>query len=258
MSYIKKMLTACALGASALSFAQANANNIPSTLTIGIEDGYYPYEYLNEQGQFTGFDVELINYICADLGVTCKLDRGSFEGLIPNLLFKKTDMVVSALSITDERKKRVNFTSAYIDPIPGVYIVNNNSPLKSVSELKNIGVQQGTTLQVYLQEHVPNVTLRTYPSFDTAMLDLKGGRVQTVFESLDVANKYLKDPSQRVKVLGQPVYNPMISQGLGIAVRKEDTALLEALNKSIAKLKADGTLEKLKEKYGIDDKPLEQ
>ncbi|RIY33616.1 substrate-binding periplasmic protein [Psittacicella gerlachiana] len=247
--FIKKILTTCALGVSTVALAQAN--NLPSTLTIGIEDGYYPYEYLNEKGEFTGFDVELINYICADLGVTCKLDRGAFDGLIPNLLFRKTDMVVSALSITDDRKKRVNFTVPYIEPSAAVYIVNEDSNLQSIDELKNIGVQQGTTLLSYLQSEKKNVQLKTYPSFDTAMLDLKGGRVQTVFESLDVASKYLNDKSQKVKVLGAPVYSPLISQGTGIAVRKGDTNLLNALNASIEKLKADGTIDKLKAKYGI-------
>ncbi|WP_222987502.1 ABC transporter substrate-binding protein [Psittacicella hinzii] len=233
-----------------VSLVQAN---IPKTLVVGIEDGYYPYEYLDDKGNFTGFDVELIELICQELGINYRLDRGAFESLIPNLLFKKTDVVVSALSITDERKKRVNFTVPYVHPIPGVYLVNKESSYTNINELKTIGVQYGTTLQVYLDNQKLAGKLRTYPSFDTAMLDLKGGRVQTVFESLDVAGKYLNDPAQNLKVLGEPVYSPVISQGLGIAVRKDNPQLLEALNKAITTLEKNGTLKALKQKYNIVD-----
>ncbi|MFC6276265.1 substrate-binding periplasmic protein [Psittacicella hinzii] len=230
----------------------ARPEGVPAKLTIGIEDGYFPYEYLNEKGEFTGFDVELIKYICKQLETKCKLERGAFDGLIPNLLFKKTDLVVSALSITDERKKRVSFSTPYINPIPGVYVVSDNSKYKQVKELKVIGVQQGTTLAVYLQQQ-KGITIKTYPSFDTAMLDLKTGRIQAVFESEDVAQGYLTANKTKAHFLATKVFSPVVSQGIGIAVRHKDKQLLAAINKALAKAQSDGVLAKLKAKYKIVD-----
>ncbi|RIY39298.1 substrate-binding periplasmic protein, partial [Psittacicella hinzii] len=150
----------------------------------------------------------------------------------------------------DERKKRVNFSTPYVGAKPGVYIVNNSSPTKNISDLKVVGVQQGTTLASYLMT-LKGIEIKYYPSFDTAMLDLKGGRVEAVFESLDVAAKYLDDKSQKVQVLDEPIFDNIIGQGTGIAFRKSDKELLAKVNKALAKAKETGFLNELAQKYGV-------
>lgn len=257
MKLFQTFVTVTTLIASIFTSANVLANTPQRTLTIGIEDGYYPYEYTNEQGQFTGLDVELINFVCQQMQVKCVLKRGAFEGLIPELIFRKTDLVISALAITDERKKRIDFSTPYIEAKPGVFIVNQNNAPGQVEQLKVVGVQQGTTLAVYLKQALPkNVQIKMYPSFDTAMLDLKGGRVDAVFESIDVSAKYLNDQTNRVQVLGEPVYSDLISQGTAIAVRKGNTELLAQINAALEQARSQGLLTQLYAKYDLnqDDK----
>ncbi|WP_222987501.1 transporter substrate-binding domain-containing protein [Psittacicella hinzii] len=254
MTLFKKLLASVLVFATALTATNSFADTKPTrTLQIGIENGYFPYEYLDDQGNFTGFDVELINFVCAEIKANCVLNRGAFEALIPNLLFKKSDIVISALSVTDERKKRVAFSTPYISPKPAVYIVNNNTKLKDPKQVKVLGVQQGTTLAAYLKATLPsNVQVRYYSSFDTAMLDLKGGRLDAVFESSDVAQKYLASENDLVKTLGAPVYSDLISQGVAIAVRPTDKTLLAEINQALVKAKETGLLDRLYVKYNID------
>lgn len=227
---------------------------VPASLKIGIEDGYFPYEYLDQAGKFTGFDVEVIDYVCKDLMVECTLDRGAFDSLIPNLIYKKTDLVISALSVTDERKKRVAFSDTYVPPAYAVFLVPTNSKITDVNQIKNLGVQQGTTLATYLEKET-NYKVNYYPSFDLSMLDLlAGSRVDAVFESYDVAAKYLKEKADQIKILGEPVLNPTISQGTAIALRPADNTLRQAVNQALARAEADGTLPALRAKYGLDRK----
>lgn len=254
MSKFTKFFTICtALTATffANNLITTPAQAAPQVLQVGIENGYYPYEYLNDKGEFTGLDVELINYVCQQMNVKCELQRGAFEALIPNLLFKKTDIVISALSITEERKKRVAFSTSYVDAKPAVYVINRANQSKAVKDLKVIGVQQGTTLLSYLNT-LDGITIRQYPSFDTAMLDLGAGRLDAIFESLDVSAKYLEQERAKYSIAGEPVYSTIISNGTGIAVRKSDTKLLAQINQALAKAKETGFLQQLLTKYNLN------
>lgn len=244
------LLATLALGATFTTTATTAYAADNRKLVVGIEDGYFPYEYLNEKGEFVGYDVDVINYVCKEIKAQCTLARGTFDALIPNLLYKKTDLVISALSITDERKKRVEFSDVYVPAQKAGYIVNNNATYKNLGQLKTVGVQQGTTLAAYLRANT-KYNIKLYPSFDTAMLDLKGRRIDAVFESIDVASKYLADAKQQVKTFDKLVSDPLISQGTAIAFRKNDPLRLE-VNKAIAKGEKSGYFAQLRKKYGIE------
>lgn len=221
------------------------------TYIVGTEAGYAPYEFLDKDGKIVGFDIDLINYICSNIHAECKVKNIAFDSLIPSVKFKKIDMAIAALGATDKRKKIVDFSDEYLPGSSMSFVVLKNSAYKNPAELKNLGYQKGTLLGTYLKQKT-DYNLTGYDSYDLALLDLKSGRIQALVADTPVIKDFLKKDTM-LKTLGEPVRDPIFSKGFAIALSKSNPKLTEAVNKAIAQAKADGTIQKLQEKYGITD-----
>ena len=234
----KTLLTTILLGASVAASAQE--------LTFAMEPSYPPFETTNEKGEIIGFDVDLANAICKEIQATCKFKGEAFDALIPNLKAKRFDASISAIDITDARAKQVLFSDAYYDSTASYVTLKGKATLESA---KNVGVQNGTTFQQYTVAETKQYTTKAYASLQSAILDLKSGRIDMIFgDTAVLADMISKEPE--MQFVGEKVANKKyFGNGLGIAMHKSNKELAEQLNKGLAAIKANGEYQKIYDKW---------
>ena len=248
MALSRKIATAAALALTLF----AGASQAADKLVIGTDSTYPPFEYLDAGGQFLGFDMDIGRALCAQMKVECTFVSQEWDGIIPALQAKKFDMILSSMSITDERKKLVDFTDKIYNTPPAI-AVPKDSTAKSPDDLKGktIGAQTSTTHANYAEKHLPDAKLKLYPTSDEYKLDVAAGRVDAVIDDVVVLTQWVKskdgDCCKILTVL--PTDKVINGEGAGIAVRKGDDALREKINKAIAAIRADGTYKKIQDKY---------
>ena len=232
----KTLLTAILLGASVAASAQE--------LTFAMEPSYPPFETTNEKGEIIGFDVDVANAICKEIQATCKFKGEAFDALIPNLKAKRFDASISAIDITDARAKQVLFSDAYYDSTASYVTLKGK-----LESAKNVGVQNGTTFQQYTVAETKQYTTKAYASLQSAILDLKSGRIDMIFgDTAVLADMISKEPE--MQFVGEKVANKKyFGNGLGIAMHKSNKELAEQLNKGLTAIKANGEYQKIYDKW---------
>ena len=238
---MKKLLLTALLASTAF----ANAQDI----TFAMEPSYPPFEQTNEKGEIVGFDVDIANAICKEIQVTCHFKSQSFDSLIPSLIKGRGgfDAAISAIDITEARAKQVAFSDAYYESSASFIAVKGK--ITDLSQAKKVGVQNGTTYQQYVNAEAKQYTASSYASLQDAILDLKNGRIDIIFGDTDVLREmFTKNPE--LTFVGEKVTDKRyFNNGLGIAVKKSNTALVENLNKGIAAIKASGEYQKIYDKW---------
>ena len=240
---MKKLLLAAMLATAAFSATAADKINFGSSAT------YPPFESLDASNQIVGFDIDLANALCKQMQADCTFTNHAFDSLIPSLKFRKYDAVISGMDITPERSKQVAFSDPYY--ANSAVVIAKKGAFTSLADLKGkrIGMENGTTHQKYLQDKHPEIKTVSYDSYQNAIIDLKNGRIDGVFGDTAVVNEWLKTNPQLGPV-GEHVTDPQyFGTGLGIAVRPENQALLKKLNAALAAIKADGTYQKISDKW---------
>lgn len=221
-------------------------------LNFGLEATYAPYEFYDSTNTLVGFDIDIANKICEQLNYTCKFTNQSFDSLIPSLKTRRLDAAISALDMTPARKEQVDFSqSYYTNEAQFIGLKDTFKSLDSISELnqKRVGVQNGTTLQKYLLDKFPQINIISYDSYQYAVLDVKAKRIDAILIDSAAATEWLKKEPELVEV-GNRISDPdYIGSGLGIAVRKGNSALLEQFNQVLTNMKADGTYDQIYAKW---------
>ncbi|WP_417613888.1 ABC transporter substrate-binding protein [Oceanisphaera sp.] len=250
---MKKLLVAGAIMAS-LAAGAAQAKDW-ETVRFGIEGAYPPFSWTDENGELQGFDVDMANALCEQMAVKCELVAQDWDGIIPALLARKYDAIIAAMSITEERKRTVDFTGKYA-LVPNKFVAKKGTEL-DLSEAglkgKRVGVQIATTHDKYLTDNFgKDVNLVRYGTADEAYLDLKAGRVDYVFLDATAIEEGLlnKDGGDQFEFVGPSVTDEKwFGEGFGIAVRKQDQDLKNKLNKAIEALRDNGKYEAVNSKY---------
>ncbi|MFD1327078.1 ABC transporter substrate-binding protein [Mycoplana ramosa] len=249
---MQKKLVALAFAATTLLAASASAE----TLKIGTEGAYPPFNYQDSAGKLGGFDVDIGLALCAKMKVECEVVAQDWDGIIPGLQAKKYDMIIASMFITDERKKQVSFTDPYYlaamtHAAPkGANITDfTNEGMKG----KTIGAQSGTTQANYVTAMYPDADIKLYPTQDEVNLDMANGRLDVqvgdMIPLLDWVTKN-EDGKACCELIGEPITDKkFVGDGVGIAVRQEDNALRERLNQALKDIRADGTYQKINDKY---------
>ncbi|MCW9733357.1 lysine/arginine/ornithine ABC transporter substrate-binding protein [Avibacterium sp. 20-15] len=237
---MKKLLLATLLASSA---AMVQAQDI----TFAMEPSYPPFELTNEKGEIVGFDVDIANAICKEIEATCHFKSQAFDALIPSLIKGRGfDAAISAIDITEARAKQVAFSQPYYESSASFIAVKGKADLATA---KTVGVQNGTTYQQYANAEAKQYTTKSYASLQDAILDLKNGRIDLIFGDTDVLrDMFEKNPE--LTFVGERVTDKRyFNNGLGIAVNKSNTALVESLNKGIEAIKANGEYQKIYDKW---------
>ncbi|MCI7718184.1 transporter substrate-binding domain-containing protein [[Pasteurella] aerogenes] len=237
---MKKLLLATLLASSAMA---VNAQDI----TFAMEPSYPPFEMTNTQGEIIGFDVDIANAICKEIKANCSFKAESFDALIPSLIKGRGfDAAISAIDITEARAKQVAFSNSYYESSASFVGVKDKADLATA---KNIGVQIGTTYEQYATKEATQYTSSSYQSLQDAIKDLKGGRIQLIFGDTDVLRDMINKNPELAFVGERVTDKRYFNNGLGIAVNKSNTALLDSLNKGLAAIKANGEYQKIYDKW---------
>ncbi|MGE5337275.1 MAG: transporter substrate-binding domain-containing protein [Gemmatimonadota bacterium] len=237
----RELLALCAvvaLGCGGLARAQ-------DVIRVGTDATFPPFEY-SENGKRTGFDVDLIEAIAKTLNKKVEWIDIDFKGLIPGLLSKRFDVAASAIYITDERKKVVDFTDPYY---PGGLVImtrKGDTSIKGPEDLKGkkVTVQVGTKSVGFLKDNFPAVE-RVEVEKNQEMFQLvEIGRADAAVTGKPAAKLYA-----RTRGTLQVLDKQLTVEEYGYAIRKDEPQLLRQFNDALKKLKADGTYQKLVDKY---------
>ncbi|MCY9801893.1 ABC transporter substrate-binding protein [Vibrio scophthalmi] len=247
---MKKWLVVAALAATTLTgMAQAKEWK---TVRFGIEGAYPPFSWTEADGSLKGFDVDMANALCAEMAVKCKIVPQDWDGIIPSLLARKYDAIIAAMSITEERKKKIDFTGKYA-LIPNNFIAKKDAGLNfdNLAGVK-IGVQRATTHDKYLTDNYKDVEIVRYGSFDEAYLDLANGRIAAVLGDASALEEGVLNAKggDGYEFVGPSLTDPQwFGEGFGIAVRKQDKDLTKKLDAAILSLREKGIYQEIAAKY---------
>ena len=251
------------------------------TIRIGTEGAYPPWNNLNSAGELEGAEIDFGNEACKRMGVTCEWVTQDWDGIIPALLQGKYDIIIAGMSITEERKEKVNFTTGYMTDgarfavlknsglanlnIAGMAKVNLNNAggkeqaaigqLIAAMDGKTVCVQSSTIHQNFLEKHMSGaVDVKLYQAVDDHNLDLAAGRCDAVLADVGSIIDFMEsDGGVDVAFTGPTFSGGVFGDGVGGAVRKEDTDILEMWNAAIAEMSKDGTTAEItKEWFGRD------
>ncbi|CAD7286306.1 transporter substrate-binding domain-containing protein [Campylobacter suis] len=230
-------------------FAAASISLFATELKIGTAANYPPFEYIDEQNKITGFDIDLVDELSRRLDFKFKIVNMSFDGLIPALKAGKIDVIASAMSATDDRRKSIDFTNSYYIT-ENIYIRKaNNAEVKDKESLngKRVGVQQGT-----VQELAANAIAgaKVVLAEDTAplVMGLKAGKFAALIFDSSIGYGYLKKNPD----LEEFYKESDGSEGFSMAFDKgKNTELIAKINAAFEEMKKDGSYDKLLEKYDL-------
>ena len=225
------------------------------SVKIATEGAYPPFNSIDANGKLVGFDVDIANELCARMQAKCEIVAQDWDGIIPGLLEKKYDAIVASMSITEERKQKVDFTDKYYNT-PAKFVAKKGAGLQITKEGltgKTIGVQVSTIHENFVRDNFGDVaTIKAYDTQENANLDLAAGRLDAILaDSVALDIGFLKtDAGKDFEFVGPDFTDPKwFGDGAGIAVRKGEPDLLNALNDGIKAIRADGTYQKIQSKY---------
>ena len=240
---MKKILLASLIGVvSSHALAQQDIKFV-------MEATYPPFEFMDENNQIQGFDVDLANALCDEMKANCTFHNQAFDSLIPALKFKRYDAAISAMDITEARLEQVNFSNAYYDNSAAFISLEGKVADQAALKGKRVGVQNGSTHQSYLIEQMPGVTAVPYSSYHDAFLDMKNGRIDSVFGDNAVVAEWFKR-DDNLAYVGDNITNAKyFGNGFGIAVNKDNQVLTDKLNSALKVVMANGVYEEIYTQY---------
>lgn len=237
-------LVAAGCGSSSSSSGSTSSSGSGEPLTVGSDIPYPPFEQ-GKPGNYTGFDVELVEAIAEKMGRTAEFEDTSFETIFAFLGQGKFEAVASAATITPEREKTVDFSNPYYLSEQAI-LVKEGGTIDSVAGLKGatIGVQKGTTGEEFVEEKGEAGELRSYSSGPDAVNALNSGTVEAVVIDIPVAENAVKESSGLEISAAIPT-----EEEYGIAVAQGETELLEEINEGLKETMEDGTYAKIYKKW---------
>lgn len=223
-------------------------------LTVAMELAYPPFETKDEQGNPSGVSVDFMKDFGEYIGKEIRIENTSFDGLIPSLQTGKADMVMSSMTITEERKETVDFSEPYANALLAV-LTNKDSQITSVDDLnqegKKVAVKTGSTGYLYAQEHLKNAEIIALQDESACVMEVSQGKADGfIYDQLTIYRNWQNnlDTTNAVFIPFQDV------EPWGIAVKKGNTELLDQLNDFIETYREDGGFEELTEKYLSEEK----
>lgn len=213
-------------------------------LYVGTNAEFEPFEY-REGGNIVGFDIELIGEISKLINKDIEVEDMAFDGLLPALQTKKIDLIIAGMTATEERKKFVNFSESYYKSQQAIVVNKDENGINNFDNLigKEVGVVLGYTGDIIVSE-ITNVKVQRYNATSEAIMALKSKKVQAVVLDYEPAKNYsAQNPELKL------IETDSQSEEYAIAIRKEDTQLLNDINKALATLKENGTYDALLNKY---------
>jgi octopine/nopaline transport system substrate-binding protein len=273
MKFVK--LLSIALFSGSLAAGSATAQE--RTVKIAVEGAYAPWNFTGAGGKLEGFEIDLANDLCARMKVKCEIVAQDWDGMIPALNARKFDAIMDAMTITDERRKAIDFSDRYADS-PNGFLVASDSPLakmpgtgqaynlssrpaeaekaieaiKPLLKGKTLAVQVSTIQSAFADKYLKDsVDIREYKTVEQHDLDLAAGRLDAVFAGATQIMGTLDKPEFKTgyALVGPSLTGGVLGGGIGIGLRKDDTGLKAKFNEAIQAAIKDGTAKTLSTKW---------
>lgn len=223
-----------------------NASAAEKSLLVATDTAFVPFEF--KQGdQYVGFDVDLVAAIAKELKLNYTLKPMDFSGIIPALQTRNVDLAIAGITITDQRKKAIDFSDGYYNSGLLIMVKSDNHDIKSVDDLKDkiVAVKSGTGSVDYAKANIKTKALQQFPNIDNAYLELETGRADAVLHDSPNILYFIKTAGDnKFKAVG----SPLKAQQYGIAFPK-GSPLREKVNKALKKLHQNGTYATIYKKW---------
>jgi len=244
MVYVGLILVVLTLGLTGCGGKQSEAK----VLKVGAEATFPPFEFQDEKSkEYVGFDVDIMKAIGKQMGMEVQIVNTGFDGLIPALESSQIDVIASAMTITDERAKKVNFSKPYYKSGLSIVVKADNTTINNFKDLegKRLAVQIGTT-GAESAKKIKDAKVREYNSASEAYLELKAGGADAVVNDLPVSQYYLaQGGSKDAKLVGEV----LDAEEYGIAVAKKNTEMAGKINKALEEINKNGEYAKIYEHW---------
>jgi len=233
-----------------LSLFTTFVNSAEKPLIVGMELQYPPFEMSDKDGTPSGVSVDLAKALGKYLGREVKIENIAWDGLIPSLKTGKIDLIISSMTITDERQKTIDFSIPYAQTNLAI-LTNKTSGVKSIEELnqksKKIAVKKGTTGHIYANQYLKNADLLVFDKENAAVLEVIQGKADGfLYDQLTIYKNWANHKETTVALLKPFQENP---EYWGMAIKKGNDELRERVNAFIKQAKSDGTFDALSKKY---------
>ena len=242
------MAAVCIGSVSSASAADKNWEKIKASgvLTVGTSPDYPPFESIDPKtNTVVGFDIDLINAVAAEMGLKTKFQPLGFDSIVIAVKNKQVNLGMSSFTVTEERKQSVDFTLPYYKS--GSFVITTaGSKIKTVEDLvgKRVAAQMGSTCAEAAKK-IEGATAQIVDDANIAVMMVKNGAVQGAVLDLAIAKNYAKKPEFDL------FEKPLTYEETAAIIRKGSPEFLDALNKAIKKLEADGTIAKIRTKWGV-------
>lgn len=235
---------------AAAASAAASAPPPAKVYVVGTDAAYAPFESQNDKGEIVGFSVDTLNAVAKKAGIEIKYVNTPWEGIFNSLQQGDRDLLISSITITDERKQTMDFSAPYFDAVQ-LIAVKGDSKVAKFDELKKlkVGVQTGTTGDEVVTKLLgkTSTNVKRFESTPLALKELESGGVDAVVADNGVVIHYVaNNAGSKFKTVSDASFTP---EQYGIAVKKGNAELLEKINKGLADMKADGTYDQIYAKY---------
>lgn len=244
---MKRLMWYALFGLVIASLAVAGCGREATKVRVATDATWPPFESVNEQTKaIEGFDIDLLNAVAKKAGLEIEYINVGFDPLLAGIAQCQYDAAISAMTITEERKKSMNFSDPYFAAGQVVTVRADNSDITDKDELtgKKVGAQIGTTGAIEVGK-IQGAQLKTYDDIGLAYQDLMNGQIDAVVADNPLALGYVGKNPDKLKVVGEV----FTEEYYGIAVCNKNTELLGKINAGLKAVKDDGTIEKLTEKW---------
>jgi octopine/nopaline transport system substrate-binding protein len=271
-----KLFKVLGFGVLASALAMGGATAQDKTVKIATEGAYAPWNFTGAGGKLEGFEIDLANELCTRMKVKCEIVAQDWDGIIPALQAKKYDAIMAGMNITDKRLEVISFSNPYAAGIHG-WGVLKDSPLvklagggtlvsldkdpdaakkmieewKPLLKGKTVGVQGSTVNSQFLETYLKDtITIREYKTTEQHDLDLSAGRLDAIFAAHSSLKATTEKPEFKDMVIaGGGVRSGVLGRGVAVGMRKDDTELKAMFDTAIKAAVADGTVQKLSQKW---------
>ena len=231
---------------SACSSSSKTSTTSTTTYIIATDATWAPFEYVNDQNQIVGFDIDLMNAIAQSAGIKIQFQNVPFDPLLAGMAQGTYDAAISSITITAERSQSMLFSDPYYVAGQMIVVQKNNTSITGADSLKGkkLGAQLGTTGES-LAQGIDGATTKSYDQIGLAIQDLLNGQLDAVICDTPIANSYVSKNASALKIVG----NALTTENYGIAVAKGKNDLLNKINQGLAAVKAKGTIDTLVTKW---------
>lgn len=215
-------------------------------LNVGTDATYEPFESIDASGNFVGFDMELIKMVADEMKMELKLQNINWDGIIPGLINGNYDCLISAMTITAERQKQINFSDPYFSIKQVIVVKEDNAQIKTPADLvgKTVTAQIGTTGDLYASK-IKDIKMKRFDTNPQAVQELLNNNADAaVMDDLVAAKAISKNTDLKMIEI-----TDIETENYGIGIKKENTELLEKINKALETLRKNGKLAELTQKY---------